>query len=75
VTTAVKYLVRCDAALYVREKWGIPCSRAWLAKLAVSGGGPTFRKAGKRPLYAPSDLDAWAQSRVGAARKSTSAFA
>ncbi|MEY4967281.1 MAG: hypothetical protein RL274_2864 [Pseudomonadota bacterium] len=75
MTTNAKYLLRCDAAHYVHKTWGIPCSRAWLAKLAVNGGGPTFRKAGKRPLYAPSDLDTWARSRIGAAQKSTSVLA
>ena len=46
---------------------------AWMAKLAVVGGGPIFRKAGKTPLYDPADLDAWAEARMSAPRKSTSA--
>ena len=52
---------------YVNKTYGFPCSRQWLAKLAVIGGGPVFRKAGRFPLYKPSDLDAWAQSRIGPA--------
>src|SRR2546429_408278 len=67
-----RYFARTDAARHVRETWGLPCSPRWLAKLAVVGGGPVFRKAGKTPLYTPSDLDAWAQSRIGAPRRSTS---
>jgi hypothetical protein len=67
-----KYLRRTDAATYVRDIWGIPCSPKWLAKLAVVGGGPTYRKAGRFPLYAPSDLDAWASAKIGAPRTSTS---
>ena len=70
-----KYLIRAQAAAYVRETWGLPCSRAWLAKLAVVGGGPVFRKAGKTPLYSPADLDLWAQARIGAPRASTSVLA
>jgi len=69
------YLRRPDAARHVRDTWGLPCSPRWLAKLAVVGGGPTYRKAGRTPLYAPADLDAWAQSRIGAPRSSTSARA
>lgn len=66
------FLMRIDAARHVRNKWGLPCSPRWLAKLAVVGGGPLYRKAGKTPLYAPADLDSWAQSRIGAPRRSTS---
>ena len=49
-TTTSKYLRRADAAHYVRSTWGIPCSTRWLAKLAVTGGGPIFRKAGRFPI-------------------------
>ena len=75
MTISQKYLMRADAARYVRETWGLPCSKAWLAKLAVVGGGPVFRKAGKTPLYSPDDLDSWAEARIGAVQKSTSVFA
>jgi hypothetical protein len=67
-----KFLRRIDAATYVTTRWGLPCSPRWLAKLAVVGGGPIYRKAGRTPLYAAADLDAWAQSRIGAPRTSTS---
>ena len=69
---AAKYLRRADAARYVRSTWGIPCSPKWLAKLAVVGGGPLFRKAGRFPIYSPGDLDEWAEARIGAPRRSTS---
>lgn len=68
----IRYLKRADAARHVREAWGLPCSPKWLAKLAVVGGGPIFRKAGKTPLYTSADLDAWAEARIGAAQRSTS---
>lgn len=70
-----KFFRRDDAARYVRETWGLPCSPKWLAKLAVIGGGPVFRKAGKTPLYAPDDLDSWVQTRMSAPRRSTSVLA
>jgi hypothetical protein len=66
------YLRRDYAAAYVRDRYGFPCSRSWLAKLAVHGGGPAFRKAGKFPIYAPSDLDEWASAKIGPRRSSTS---
>lgn len=69
---APRYFRRDTAARCVRENWGLPCSKAWLAKLAVVGGGPVLQKAGKTPLYLPADLDAWAQARIGAPRRSTS---
>ena len=66
------YLRRAAAAQYVRETWGLPCSSKWLAKLAVMGGGPVYRKAGRFPVYTAGDLDIWAESRVGSPRRSTS---
>jgi hypothetical protein len=75
MTISARYLRRTDAARHIRETWGLPCLPKWLAKLAVVGGGPVFRKAGKTPLYLPSDLDAWAQARIGAPRRSTSVLA
>jgi hypothetical protein len=69
---STRYLRRADAASYLQGSFGFPCSPQWLAKLAVVGGGPVFHKAGRTPLYAPSDLDAWAQARIGRPRRSTS---
>ena len=71
-TDAIRYLRRTDAAAYIASRFGFPCSRQWLAKLAVTGGGPVYRKAGRTPIYAPDDLDAWARSRIGAPQRSTS---
>jgi hypothetical protein len=72
MTISPVYLRRDKAAQHVRDTWGLPCSTKWLAKLAVVGGGPIFRKAGRTPIYSPTDLDTWAQSRIGAPQKSTS---
>ena len=59
------YLRRDEAASYVRAIYGFPCSKQWLARLAVTGGGPAFRKASRFPLYDQVDLDSWAKSRIG----------
>lgn len=67
-----RFLRRNDAARHVRETWGLPCQPNWLAKLAVIGGGPPFRKAGRVPLYEAADLDAWARSRLSERMASTS---
>src|SRR4029077_15902837 len=61
-----------DAASYITERYGFPCSRQWLAKLAVIGGGPMFRKAGRYPIYEPTELDRWAEARIGPQQRSTS---
>jgi hypothetical protein len=66
------FLRRADAAAYIRNKYGFPCSKQWLAKLAVIGGGPKFRKAGRFPIYAPAHLDEWACTRIGPVVGSTS---
>jgi hypothetical protein len=63
--SASAYLRRDAAAAYVQGAYGFPCSRQWLARLAVIGGGPAFHKAGRFPLYERADLDAWAQSKIG----------
>ena len=52
-----RLLRRTEAAQYIKGKWGYPCSPRTLAKYAVIGGGPRFRKAGRYPLYHPDDLD------------------
>lgn len=67
-----RLLRREDAARYVRDTWSIPCTRNWLAKLAVTGEGPTFVRVGRFPLYAPDDLDTWVKDRMSAPMTSTS---
>jgi len=66
------FLRRSDAATYITERYGFPCPRQWLAKLAVIGGGPVFRKAGRYPVYEPGELDRWAGARIGPRQRSTS---
>lgn len=68
-------LRRIEAARHIREKWGYPCSPKTLAKYAVIGGGPPFRKAGRYPLYDTRDLDAWMTDKLSDPIPSTSALA
>ena len=68
-----RLLRRTDAAAYVTETYGLPCSPKTLAKLAcVSSDGPPFRLAGRFPLYPTSGLDTWAQNKIGPLVRSTS---
>jgi hypothetical protein len=68
-----RLLRRTEAATYITDTYGIPCSPKTLAKLAcVSSDGPPFRLAGRFPLYPTSGLDAWAQSKIGPLIRSTS---
>jgi len=61
-----------DAADYLLEAHGLPIAPATLAKLRSLGGGPEFNKSGRAVLYQRDALDAWAQTRLGAPRCSTS---
>jgi hypothetical protein len=70
--TPCKHLRRKAASQYLEEKYGIHRAPATLAKLAVVGCGPPFRRDGRIPLYSTADLDQWAISRLGAPMRSTS---
>ena len=65
-------LRRSEAATYLLETHGIRRAVGTLAKLAVIGGGPRFRVAGRTPLYSANDLDAWADSILSPPVSSTS---
>ena len=68
-----RLLRRTEAAKYITDTYGIPCSPKTLAKLAcVSSEGPPFRLAGRFPLYPTSGLDARARSKIGPLVRSTS---
>jgi hypothetical protein len=69
---AGRLLRRKEAARYISEKRGLPVAPQTLAKLAVIGGGPNFRKFGRYPVYSIADLDAWAESKLGPLQRSTS---
>ena len=63
---------RAEAAAYLRERYAIPCSTQHLAKLAVTGKGPSFRRIGRYPIYTEAELDRWANERMTAEVSSTS---
>lgn len=69
-----KFLRRREASAYLESRYGAPCSVQHLAKLAVHGGGPTFRKFGRYPVYDVADLDAWAERRMTGPIDSTSGY-
>jgi len=55
---AARYLTNDEAADYLR------LSPRTLEKMRVIGGGPRFRKFGRRVMYAIADLDEWADRRA-----------
>jgi hypothetical protein len=66
-------LIRRKAASdYLDEIHGLHRAPSTLAKLAVIGGGPVFRRAGRVPLYSTDDLDEWVASKLSAPMRSTS---
>ena len=66
------YLDRRKAAQHLEATCGVPVARATLAKLAVHGGGPAFRRFGKSIIYDVEDLDSWAKARMSARVQSNS---
>ncbi|PJE43109.1 MAG: DNA-binding protein [Pseudomonas sp.] len=56
-TQPQRYLNNDEAASYLR------LSPRTLEKQRVIGGGPRFRKFGRRVMYAVADLDSWADQR------------
>ena len=56
-STASRYLTNNEAATFLR------LSPRTLEKHRVIGGGPRFRKFGRRVLYAIDDLQSWADAR------------
>jgi hypothetical protein len=71
VATARKRdMTRIEAAQYITDNW-FPCSPKTLAKLAGTGRGPAFRKAGRVPLYSTSACDQYGESKIGPLVRST----
>ena len=57
-TQTTRYLTNEEAAAFLR------LSPRTLEKQRVLGGGPRFRKFGRRVLYAIEDLEIWANARA-----------
>jgi hypothetical protein len=71
LTPATKFHSRSEAAKFLTDR-GFKISPKTLAKRATIGGGPSFRKFGRFPLYTEADLLVWAEGRLSAPRRSTS---
>jgi len=57
-TTPTRFLANQEAAAFLN------LSPRTLEKMRVEGGGPRFRKFGRRVLYAVLDLERWANARA-----------
>jgi hypothetical protein len=65
------FLRRAEAARALTGA-GYPTASATLATLACRGGGPPYRRYGRRPLYRLADLIEWAEGRLSPLVRSTS---
>ncbi len=65
-------LRRWIASRYLEEVHGLHVAPATLAKYATLGGGPCFHRVGRIPLYPVTELDRWAECRLGPLVASTS---
>ena len=65
MSTSSPRLRRKEASTYLEEQWGLSVAPTTLTKYATVGGGPAYAKFGRLPVYSPSDLDQWAQSKLG----------
>jgi len=61
-----KYLTKPQASMYLTDTLGMPVAEKTLSKLITNGGGPKYRKWGKRVLYSIADLNTWANSKLSA---------
>ena len=68
-------LRRWEASEYLELAHGLTIAPATLAKLASTGGGPSFHAVSRAPLYPTDELDAWAARRLGKLVSSTSEVA
>jgi hypothetical protein len=67
----VDYLETDEAAKHCQEK-GLQIADKTLAKKRVTGGGPPFRKWGRKPVYTRPELDVWIEETLSAPMRSTS---
>lgn len=64
-------LTRREVPEYLRAVHGVRVGYQHLAKLAVLGTGPAFRKQMRIALYDRAELDRWANERLSPLCKST----
>jgi hypothetical protein len=64
-------LLTRDATANALTESGFPTASPTLATKATRGGGPPFRRFGRRPLYRWGDALEWAESRLSERIRST----
>ncbi|WP_418648792.1 helix-turn-helix transcriptional regulator [Thauera butanivorans] len=64
------YLDRTEAAAWLTAR-GLRFSASTLQKLVTVGGGPIYRRFGRRAVYQVSDLEDWANERLSVPRRSS----
>jgi hypothetical protein len=64
------FLSREEAAQYLTER-GLKTAKGTLQKWVTTGGGPAYRRFGKRTVYTTADIDAWAERKLSAPRLSS----
>jgi len=67
-----RLLRRKAASDYLHETHGLDCASSTLAKLAVIGGGPIFRRIGRVAYYTPENLDEWVAAKLSPPMRLTS---
>jgi len=66
------FLDRREASAYLKEKRGLTVSAKSFSKWATCGGGPLYRIFCNKAVYLAEDLDAWADAKMSAPRRTTS---
>jgi hypothetical protein len=61
-----------EASSYLLEKHGVRVASKTLDKWRCIGGGPSFRRFGRKIVYDRQALDEWAALKLGGALRSTS---
>lgn len=67
-----RYINREEAAQYLTKQRGLAVSKNTLQKWVTVGGGPAYRRFGKRAVYLIDDLNEWAEKKLSAPRLSSS---
>lgn len=66
-----RFLSREEAAQYLTER-GLKTAKGTLQKWVTTGGGPAYRRFGKRAVYLVEELNEWAERKLSAPRLSSS---
>jgi hypothetical protein len=57
-------LNRRQVSEYLRDHYGLVYARSTLNTMGCRGTGPPFRVFRRKPLYAPTDIDAWVMTQL-----------